>query len=80
MIFSALKSGADLSFATFSSEFCPNIAAILTGKAKLNESDMQTITDGYRGMCLLFDLNWDRIMYLVTLIVALMVGGFIGSI
>ncbi len=41
---------------------------------------MQHIASGYRGLSLLFDLNWDRIIYLSTILVALMLGGFIGSL
>ena len=41
---------------------------------------MQHIVQGYRGLSLLFDLNWDRIMYLATISIALMLGAYIGSL
>ncbi|GGO52740.1 hypothetical protein SAMN05444398_101218 [Roseovarius pacificus] len=40
---------------------------------------MQHIVSGYRGMSLLFDLNWDRIMYIGTIALGLLAGGFVGS-
>lgn len=41
---------------------------------------MQHIMSGYRGLSLLFNLNWDRILYLVTIALALLAGGFLGSL
>ena len=41
---------------------------------------MQTIRQGYRGLGLLMSLNWDRVLYVCTLIFALMLGAFIGSL
>ncbi|WP_306114085.1 MULTISPECIES: hypothetical protein [unclassified Roseovarius] len=41
---------------------------------------MQHIARGYRGLSLLFNLNWDRLVYLATILVALMLGGFVGSL
>lgn len=41
---------------------------------------METIHDGYRGLSVLFDLNWDRLFYLATIFGALMLGAFIGSL
>ena len=41
---------------------------------------MQHIMSGYRGLSLLFNLNWDRMMYLVTILVALLMGAFVGSV
>ena len=41
---------------------------------------MEHIVQGYRGLSLLFNLNWDRIVYLATIVVALLLGGFIGSL
>jgi len=40
---------------------------------------MQQIVSGYRGLSLLVDVNWDRILYLSTIGVALLAGAFIGS-
>ncbi len=41
---------------------------------------MQAIENGYRGLSLLMMLNWDRVLYVLTLIVALMAGAFLGSV
>lgn len=41
---------------------------------------MQTFKQGYRGLSLLVDLNWDRALYLGTLAIALCAGAFIGSL
>jgi len=41
---------------------------------------MQQIVRGYRGLSLLVDVNWDRILYLATIAFALMAGAFIGSV
>lgn len=40
---------------------------------------MQQFVRGYRGLSLLVNLNWDRIVYLATILVALMLGAFVGS-
>lgn len=40
---------------------------------------MQQIVHGYHGLSLLFNLNWDRLLYLVTIVVALLAGAFLGS-
>jgi len=41
---------------------------------------MQTIQTNVRGLLLLFDLNWDRILYVSTIAVALLAGGYLGSL
>ena len=41
---------------------------------------MQTITNGYRGLSLLLDLNWDLALYLFTIGFALAFGAWIGSL
>lgn len=41
---------------------------------------MQAIQRGYRGLGLVVDLNWDRLLYVCTIIFALMLGAFIGSL
>jgi hypothetical protein len=41
---------------------------------------VQHIVSGYRGLSLLVDLNWDRLLYLTTIVVALMAASFIGSL
>lgn len=40
---------------------------------------MQHFMRGYRGMTVLMTLNWDRILFLVTLALALWAGAFISS-
>lgn len=41
---------------------------------------MQAIQSGYRGLALLFNLNWDRILYAFMIVVALTAGAFVGSL
>lgn len=41
---------------------------------------MQHIQTGYRGLSLLMNLNWDRLLYGATLAFALVLGSYIGSI
>ena len=41
---------------------------------------MDTIVRGYRGLHLLWDLNWDRMLYLATITVALFTGTWLGTI
>lgn len=41
---------------------------------------MQHIVSGYRGLGVLMDLNWDRLLYLAAILAALLAGGFIGSL
>ena len=41
---------------------------------------MQAIQSTYRGFRLLLDLNWDRALYIATIIVALAAGAFVGSL
>jgi hypothetical protein len=41
---------------------------------------MQKIAKGYRGLAVLMDLNWDRALYLCTILFALCAGAFIGSL
>ena len=41
---------------------------------------MQALENGYRGLSLLMELNWDRILYLMTILAALWIGTFIGSL
>ena len=41
---------------------------------------MQTIAAGYKGVSLLVNLNWDRLLYLATIAVALWAGAFSGSL
>jgi hypothetical protein len=40
---------------------------------------MQTIQQGYRGLSLLMDLNWDRMLYIGTIALALFTGAYLGS-
>lgn len=41
---------------------------------------MQTLQTGYRGLTLLFDLNWDRLLYAGTIVAALFLGAYLGSL
>ena len=41
---------------------------------------MDAVQNGYKGLGLLIDLNFDRLLYVGTIVGALMLGGFIGSI
>lgn len=41
---------------------------------------MQQIAFNYRGIGLLMDINWDRLIYLATIVVALLAGAFLGSL
>jgi len=41
---------------------------------------MQTMTQGYRSLSLLFRLNWDLIFTIVAILAALGLGGAIGSL
>lgn len=41
---------------------------------------MQHIVRGYRGLSLLVDLNRDRLLFPSTILLALMVGAYIGSL
>ncbi len=39
---------------------------------------MHTITDGYRAIGLLIDINWDRLLFPAAILVGLMLGAYIG--
>jgi len=41
---------------------------------------MQTILDSTRGLSLLAFLNWDRVFYLGTVLLALLAGAWIGTL
>lgn len=41
---------------------------------------MVAVENGYRGLGLLIDLNFDRLLYIGTILGALMLGAFVGSI
>ena len=41
---------------------------------------MQHIQQGYRGFTLLLDLNWDRLFYVGTIVLALGAGAYVGSV
>ncbi|MEL7253860.1 MAG: hypothetical protein AAFZ04_05645 [Pseudomonadota bacterium] len=41
---------------------------------------MQHIANGYRGLTVLVDVNWDRIVSIGTIVLALAAGAFIGSL
>lgn len=39
---------------------------------------MHTIHAGYRSMSLLVTINWDRLLYILTIVFALFFGGWLG--
>ncbi|MCV2881134.1 hypothetical protein [Actibacterium sp. XHP0104] len=41
---------------------------------------MHTIAEGYRGLSVLVNLNWDRIFYMAAIGGALTGGAFVGSL
>ncbi|MGR3803936.1 hypothetical protein [Marinibacterium profundimaris] len=41
---------------------------------------MQTLQHSYHGLSLVFTLNWDRLINIVTLVVALLAGAYVGSL
>jgi len=41
---------------------------------------MQTLTQGYHGVSLLVNLNWDRMLYLATIAFALSAGAYLGAV
>lgn len=41
---------------------------------------MQTINAGYRSLSLLLTINWDRLIYIFTIVVALFLGAYVGSL
>ena len=41
---------------------------------------MHTINASYPGLSLVLALNWDRLLNLVTLVVALLTGAYVGSL
>ncbi len=40
---------------------------------------MQTIQKSYRGLSLLVELNWDRLLFLGTISMALMLAAYLGG-
>ncbi len=40
---------------------------------------MHTLQQSYRGFSLMMELNWDRILYLLTIAFALCAGAWLGS-
>ncbi len=41
---------------------------------------MEHIQQGYRGLSLLMDLNWDRLFYVGTIVLALGAGAYMGTL
>jgi hypothetical protein len=41
---------------------------------------MQNIQTGYRGLSLLVDINWERMLYPATVMFALMLGAWLGTL
>ena len=40
---------------------------------------MQTIQAGYRSMTMIVAINWDRLLYMCTIVFALFLGAYLGS-
>ena len=40
---------------------------------------MDTLHNGYRSLSLLVNLNWDRLLYVFTIILALYCGAWLGA-
>jgi hypothetical protein len=57
----------------------PHLDAILR-PLRVREEKMQAIQNGYRGVSLLMDLNWDRAFFIGAITVALGAGAWIGSL
>lgn len=41
---------------------------------------MHTLQDGYRGLSMLMDLNWDRALYFTTILLALGASAWLSTI
>lgn len=41
---------------------------------------MEHIQQGYRGLSVLVDVNWDRLLYIATIATALGAGAYLGSL
>lgn len=41
---------------------------------------MDTVREGYRGLALILNINWDRILYPATIALALFAGAYLGSL
>lgn len=41
---------------------------------------MQTLQHSYNGLSLVMALNWDRLLYVTTLAIALCAGAWVGSL
>ncbi|WP_023850500.1 hypothetical protein [Ponticoccus alexandrii] len=41
---------------------------------------MQTLSAGYRSMSLLVTINWDRLLYIATVVFALFFGAYFGTV
>ncbi|WP_276308654.1 hypothetical protein [Pseudooceanicola lipolyticus] len=41
---------------------------------------MQVLQHSYRGLSLVMTLNWDRLLYLLTIAFALMAGAYLGGL
>ncbi|MFY9212930.1 MAG: hypothetical protein WAO69_17590 [Aestuariivita sp.] len=41
---------------------------------------MSTLTKSLNGLSLMFELNWDRILYVITISLSLLAGLYVGSL
>ena len=44
------------------------------------QQTFQSLNRSYRGLSLVMELNWDLLLYVVTLAIALLAGAYIGSL
>ena len=67
---------------------CPSAALVMPHfpgsfvciETKAGTKTMHTIQTSYRGLSLLVDLNWDRLLYAGTIALALFLGAYMGSL
>ena len=61
-------------------QMLPHLGSDTGYSTSAEETTMQTITAGYQGVSLLVNLNWDRLIYLGTIVGALGLGAWVGSL
>ena len=49
-------------------------------KSSSEDLTMQAIATNYKGLSLLVNLNWDRLLYIGTIAGALLLGAYVGSL
>jgi hypothetical protein len=48
----------------------------VTGK----DRDMHTLQQSYKGLSLMWELNLDRVLFVITILLALMAGAWLGTL